>query len=44
MDLGFFQNTVLLFAQECEGSNHCLQLLGRNTVRLDGHNDIYKFI
>lgn len=43
MALGFSQNIVLLFAQGCEGSNHCLQQLGKNTVRLDRHDDIYKF-
>lgn len=31
MALGFFQNRILLFAQGCEGSNHCLQQLGKNT-------------
>lgn len=39
MALGFFPNAVPLFAQGCEGPNHCLQQLGKNTVRLDGHDD-----
>jgi len=43
MYLIFFQNIVLLFAEGCEGVNHCLQHLEKNTVRLDGHNDIMKF-